>query len=571
MRGEQHHLDITIEVLDDVIDIITESFQEREMKKYVEIISRLSSVDLEILYNMTRYPNWSVSDIVDLDESFRGEAKSDLAIERRKRGLNEKRENFARLGLMVDDADRYALRGGEFLHLYVRFLYEVRKHGKLSRKLVLGKPPATPFSEKTEKLVRSILYVLGESPEVGRYIFHGYYRDEGNIIAAIRSRFSMLGNILNGERPKEEETLYAFSECADICQLVGKAGTYYLLCLSVRNLENPRELMQVELYFDSRELRTVDLVSLVNVINQQTYDAKVLLEGYDGFLVDLPDLEGLLEAIGAPGLEELSGMLGLVGRWQLAAVQHLVQSKRIEERKELGRTQEEDIDRKAEWIDLYAKGDEREAEECINKKLMETQQRTLQAKLYNDRGYIRYGAKIHDGNLARKDLETALDLHYFHLPLTLLNLSCIDMDEEKYEPAIAKIEDALMLITARVELAASYLRLRLPENHLGFRVKWEQHPANLLEASYINLAYAVLKSKGYQEALGVLQEGLQLLPSSVPLKHTLARLYLHRKRADLASPIYIEISESPTLDEGIKAEIRQLSRGLASFRRKRHK
>jgi len=104
--------------------------------------------------------------------------------------------------------------------------------------------------------------------------------------------------------------------------------------------------------------------------------------------------------------------------------------------------------------------------------------------------------------------------------------------------------------------------LRLPENHLGFRERWEQHPANVIEAAYINLAYALLKSNSYQEALNILEEGLSVIPSSIGLKHALARLYLFNKRADLAKPVYGEISRKSPLDKSIELEIKVLSRGF---------
>ena len=48
-------------------------------------------------------------------------------------------------------AERFQLSGGEFLSLYLRFFYETRKYGRLSKGLILGKGPPTPFGETTEK------------------------------------------------------------------------------------------------------------------------------------------------------------------------------------------------------------------------------------------------------------------------------------------------------------------------------------------------------------------------------------------------------------------------------------
>jgi len=556
MRGEQKDLNITIDVLDDVIDSVAQVYQDPELRGRVDTIHRLNSVDLELLYNMTRYRDWSVQDIIDLDESFRGESKSESTIARRERNLAEKRGYFIRLGLMADHSERYILAGGEFLSLYLRFLHEIRNYGQLSRRLVLGKGPPTPFGEKTEKLVRSLAYTFGQGPELQRLIFHSYHRDYGDIIGAIKRRFSVFEQLKNGKRPEAKDLSEILSECFRVCELIGKPGDFYLLCLSVRNLDNPRELIQIELYFDLTERPTVDLLSLFKLLNQQAVDARVLIEGYDYFWVKLPDLAGLLNDIGGTTLEDLMAKLPLVGQWRLASVQHMVHS--IDESKDLDSAgdQDRDKDEAHKWVRLYAKGDEEEAEQYLSQKLEQTEERQKRARLYNDRGYIRCGSRLKKLDLARRDLDTALDLHYFHLPLVLLNLSCLDIDEGEYESAIRRIEEALLLTFSRLEIDVSYLRLRLPENHLGFKVNWEQHPANVLEASYINLAYALLKSKGHQEALEVLQEGLALIPSSVRLKHALARLYLFRKRADLGDPIYRELSEMLSLpDQGIALEI----------------
>ncbi len=575
IKGGQDDLNITIDVLDDVLDILAAAFQEEKLRTRVDTIRRLSSVDLELLYNMTRYPNWSIRDIVDLDESFRGETKSDLAAARRERNLSQKRADFISAGLMVEDSDRYILSGGEFLSLYLRFWHEVRRYGELSRRLVLGKGPQTPFGEKVEKLARSLAYVLEESPEVGRFIFHSYDRGEGNIIETIKRRFLILDKLMKGELPKGRDMPHLLSECFDVCQLISKAGLFYLLCLSVRNLENPRELMQVELYFDSDQMRTVDLLSLFNLVNQQAYDAKVLIEGYDGFLVELPDLADLLNAIGVPSLDDLLAKIGMVDRWRLASIQHLVQSREGAKEPEGATDQDEAKEEPGKWLALYAKGDEKGAERYLIEKLQETQERHIQARLYNDLGYIRCGPNLKNIPLAKKNLQTALDLHYLHLSLTLLNLSYTDIDEGEYEPAVKTIGEALLLTFSRLEIGASYLRFILPENHLGFKQRWEQHPANVIEASYINLAYALLKSKGYQEAFDVLQEGLSLIPSSIRLKHALARLYLFRKRADLAKPIYEGLSRTTLPDSAIELEIKVFSRGLRLTkerpRKKRHK
>jgi hypothetical protein len=424
MHRKQDDLNIAIDVLDDVLDSISDAYDDPDLSSRVEAVHRLDSVNLEVLHNLTRYPNWNIQDIIGLDESFRGESTSALAIERRKRVLEKKQREFVELGLMDDDPERYVLAGGEFLALYLRFFHETRKHGELSRKLILGKGPPTPFGETTEKLVRSLAYSFGQAPELQNLVFHQYHRDFGDIIGTVKRRFSILKDLRNGKKGRGEDDIKMVPDCFRICELIGKEGNYYLLCLSVRSRDNPRELIQIELYFDLSKNMEIDLKSLFNLLNRQAQDARVLIEGYSGFWVELPDLAGLLHSIGTTPAG-LMQRLPLVNKWWLTSVQHAIHSK--EETKESKHDTHEY--EKSKWIKLYRKGEVEQAEQCVIEMLGQTQSRKRRARLYNDLGYMRFGAKLGKSHLARKDLETALDLHYNNLPLTLSNLSCLDIYE----------------------------------------------------------------------------------------------------------------------------------------------
>jgi len=567
LKEGQKDLNININVLDDVLDCVAQSYEDPELRGRIDKIERLNSVDFEILYNMTRYPNWNIEEIVVLDESFRGEKKSGLSMQRRRNILQDKKDIFIKLGILNDETDKCVLSGGEFIALYVRFLHEVLNYGKLSRKLIVGKGPATPFGEKADKLVRAFAYSLGQGPELRRFIFHSYARDYGDVIARIKKRYVALAEIMEGKKPANKYEIEILSECFDVCELISKDGEFFLVCLTLRNLEQPRELIQVELYFDLEHEITMDLGSLFGILNQQSEDARVLIEGYDYYWIKLPNLEGLLNAMGGATLKDLKGKLPMVERWRLDSIQHYIDATNEELKREKEKEEEEEKTEEEErksWVDLYGKGGEEEAEDLINKKLEglgEKGERQKRAKLFNDRGYIRYGDKSKKRELARRDLETALDLHYSSLTLTLSDLSIIDIDENNFKNAIEKIEATLLLTLNREALRVDYLRLRLPENHLGFRVKWEQHPANVIEASYINLAYALLKLEGYHKALDVINEGLELMPSSTRLNHAMARTHLFNKRADLTYPIYRELAEMEKLpDAGISVELRMLGR-----------
>lgn len=569
-NGRQDDLNITIDVLDDVLEDIAQAYEDPDLRDRVVSIQRLSSLELELLYNMTRYQNWSIQDIIDLDESFRGDSKSKDAVSRRKRCLQEKHSFFVGLGLMTNDEERYQLVGGEFVALYLRFFYETRKYGSLSKSVILGKGPPTPFGEITEKLVRSLAYHFGQAPELQTLIIHHYHRDFGDIIRKVERRFSILEELSRGVKPKGENLDELISECFTTCELIGKQGTYYLLCLSVRSRDNPRQITQVELYFDLDQQYNIDLLSLFNLLNEQAEDARVLIEGYSGFWVAIPDLAGLLKSFGV-AFEDLLEKLPLILKWRLSSVQYLVKDKDRARDTTNTEIHGEEEDENGKWVRLYSKGQEEDAEKHVMGKLEVTEARAERARLYNDLGYIRCGNKLRKYGVGRKDLETAIDLHYRDLQLTSLNLSYLDLEAGNYEKAIEKIETALLLSLSPVQTDVAYLRLKLPENHLGFKVNCEQHPANIIEAAYINLAYTILKFQGYEKALEILDEGIELFPNSIRLKHARARFFVHKKRVDLALPIYAEISHAPSLDRYMEFEVKFLQRHIRGRKKKKAK
>jgi Tfp pilus assembly protein PilF len=141
------------------------------------------------------------------------------------------------------------------------------------------------------------------------------------------------------------------------------------------------------------------------------------------------------------------------------------------------------------------------------------------------------------------------------------------LDKAAYAEAIESIEDALLITLGRESIEAAFLRLRVLGGNLMFtrREQWEQNPANALEAAYVNLGYAVARERGHQASKEVLEEGLELVPSSVYLRHALARLHLSQRRADLANPIYDELAEV-TMPDGVLANEVQMYRRLGGRR-----
>lgn len=569
MDGRQKDLNITIDVMEDVVDRIESSYP---LGQQIDAIRRLNSVELESLYNLTRYPDWRVQDVINLDESFRGESRSDVAEQRRLEMIHRKRQEFVEKGIMEDNPDRLSLVGGEFMYLYIRFWYEIRKYGELLKNVDLRNEPMTLFGEKVDKLTSSLCYELNRHADI--HITHTIPHDTqlGEIALSIKKRFGILDQILKKEFDFEEDVSQHISECFQLCELVSKPGPYNLIFLTVRNLDNPRELKQVELYCPGESLLLLPTSAITSIVTQSK-KANLSIEGLETIPITLPDLRGLVEAIGAPSLEDFIENLDSFQKWYIASVQHLVKAEESEpsESEKDRTTHEEEL---YKYLDLYAKGEPEKAESHINQKLSETSSGRELSKLRNDRGYIRYGLKKVDE--AKQGLEMALSLHYVQLPLTLLNMAVIEIDGGEYEKAKQLIEDTLFLTYRRESIGASYLRFKLPETHLGyfgFRQKWEQRPANVLEVAYINLAYISLVTEGYKLAQDILNEGLSVIPSSLRLKHAMARLHLNQKKAKLADPYYQELYDSPYLqvlsDRFLEQEVESYAKRF--LRRKRSK
>jgi tetratricopeptide (TPR) repeat protein len=252
--------------------------------------------------------------------------------------------------------------------------------------------------------------------------------------------------------------------------------------------------------------------------------------------------------------------MSLVPKWWLSSIQHAIDSREKDRRQNRDNTENENTnneDKSRQWVALYGKGDIAKAETLLVEEIGKSPARHYQARIYNDLGYIRSGQSGETVILAYKDLESALDLHPSQLQLTLLNLSYLDIKNENYDRAIERIEAALFLSLSPSEINAAYLRLCVPEYKLGFRNYWEQHPANVIEASYVNLAYALLRIQQNQEAMETLKEGLEIMPASKNLQHALARFYLYNKDARSAYAIYRKFSESTEhLNDALMREVR---------------
>lgn len=553
-RGHQKDLNMTIEAIDDVLDIIQASYaSEYDLKQRVDMIRTLNSVDLELLYLLTRYPEWRADDVVALDEAFRGEKVSPRAAARRARRLRRKAMAFVSARLLQDQPDRYMLAGDEFLQLYLRFLYEVRKYGELSKRLQLGEAPTTLFRAKADKLVSSLAFEMGQPVALVVFRFDPGEQHRTKTIARVRHRFSVLKAALNREPVDLIAERIALLESFDLCQLIAKRIPCYLLVISLRNLENPRESLLLEIYFEADRILAFPMA----LLTEHAEAARILVEDFDGWVVTLPTLEELVETTSGRTLDEIMTHSSTVEQWVIRSIRKHVKESTAATRDD--KKEGEDEKQRGNWVELYRRGERDAAVEALTKRLAENPQPPIAARCYNDRGYIRYEVK-NDSEGAKRDLEHAVDLHHSLLPLTLLNLSVIAIDNGEFARAVEWIEDALVITHGRETVSASFLRLRLLPAHLlhllvAKRERFEQHPANVIEAGYINLAYAVAHEVGYQAAKEILEEGLEVIPSSVHLRHALARLHLWQQRADLADPLYDDMANRPIPSKELAHEI----------------
>lgn len=561
--GKQEDLNLTIAIMEDLLNVMERDADVKgKLSDLVNSIKGLTTVELEVLYNMARYPKWSIEQVVELDESFRGEASSENARMRRTRILEARREEFVGRGLLEDEPGQFVISGGDFVSeyasLYLRFWYEVQKYGELTRNIIIGKGPQTTFGEKADKLSNAISWELrnfegmSSDPRIEISIFHQDYKDKGQLLVdRVLERYKTFDQIKKGQLLVDKHSIRTILECLEVCKFVKKPGSYLLVCLSVRNAENHREVILLELYYRI-EMGKPPIFNF-GIFSAQAREAKITIEGHAQTVVDIPDLDGLCRQFGA-SLNDFLNILDFDEKWLIESVQHLISQK------ELGKKDKEEkediIDNK--WLEEYDKEHVREAEDMVTKKIamcLGSDSKRL-AKLYNDRGYMYSDAKTRFP-AARNDLEVAYEYHYTHISLTLLNLAYLDIIEKKYDPAIEKLQNVMLITHSREEISAGYLRTVLPEGNLLYmRSTWEHRPADILEVSYILLAYATYKKEqDLEKGIHILNEGKELLPSSVWIDHALARFYLSSYKANLADEIYRKLDKSGVKDKRLQFEI----------------
>jgi len=154
----------------------------------------------------------------------------------------------------LDDVpDKYVLVGDEFVSLYLRFWYEVKKYGDLTRRVDLREGPPTPFGERVDKLISSLVWIVGRPAEFASLGFTADESPREQAIINVRRRFDALRELIEGETRDAASTGRFLAECFQTCRLIGRSGPYHVLVLAIRSRENSRESILAEVYFEGTD------------------------------------------------------------------------------------------------------------------------------------------------------------------------------------------------------------------------------------------------------------------------------------------------------------------------------
>lgn len=480
----QDDLSISIEAIERTLQLLTDLYTEEDLKRF-SLIRNLDPVDLEVLYQMTEFPDWSIEDVARLGETFRGEQISTAATERRIASLSEKKAHFSSLGLMRNDSSACKLQGDEYLALYLRFWHELRKYEKIRKTLQLGDQVPTAFTQAVQKMVTALQWELGGTLDAVKTEFDTTDRTHEEFARRLSQRLAMLQELLSGKMPDVKEQFPILADLVGTCQMLAGEKPYDLFYMSVKNLTNPREAMRVELYVENAKPSSGSPEAMAR-IQRQAEQARLLIEGYGAEKVTIPGIRVLLEK-NTPGFkwEEFLAGLPVVDSWRVQAIEQLVSSR---DSRELGNKQPTNDKDEAPWIKTYAQGDINGAIQAARQRLAQVETRLEQARIYNDLGYLEYAK--HNLDQARVELDRAYQLHNTGLCLTLSNQAVVAIDAHKIDEARQKIRDALLVTYSRDQIDAGYLMLRLLPSPVFSRTRFEQSPANTIEAAYVNLAFS---------------------------------------------------------------------------------
>lgn len=447
-------------------------------------------------------------------------------------------------------------------------MYETKKYGELSRRLELGKGTPTPFREKVDKLVRSLSVELKRSPRVVIFNYIEGDLDAEYLRKRIHRRYSFLSSLIKKEtldefKKDKFEVAQLFGECSSVCELIEQSGAHHFVSVLVRNARNVSEAFNIEIYYDPVSIITLVSDYIKKQLKSQAEQSGVWLEDVDDFnIAHLPTLPDLLKIIGISTLEEMFKEMDEVTSWRIGSVQYAISkpnNKKVTETAATVTKELADVDEKQEWLKRYDAGDEAGAIDILNElitKASQTNDYQRLARFYNDRGYIKSSAKVKNFEEGIKDLEKAIAYHYKQLELTLVNLGVANIDIARFESAVKNLNDALFLAVSREQILASHLKMRLTSHSSTPIFRIEQRPANVVEASYINLAFVLNETRNPNGAIEILDEAQSLMPKSFRVKHAKARLLLSMKQANIADQLYSELDEMEITDDIIAKEVK---------------
>ena len=378
-KGIQQDLSISLEALQETLNLIRDDYSEEERALF-EKIKDMESVDLEILHTLTEFPNWPLTQIANLDESFRGEAFSEAALNRRIAGLNAKGKTFVSAGLVTKESDVLSLKGDEYHALFFRFWYELKRYDRIQKRLQIGEGVPSPFSAKVKKLIRAIQYQVRQKIQFVRNFFDDADQSHEQFMVNVRKRFKLVDALSMSEAFSTAEPS-VLTDVLTLCWYMPSQKNYSVLCFTVRDLMNPRQAVHAEIYFETDAKVQMPDSKEILAFRDQASQARLLVEGVETLSAVVPSLHTILNKQKAGLFEEMLRNLPMVSRWELESVERFVnlsQGTELPEQTTDDRKELDNGDTRYKWYELYDKDEKEKAINTICETLPKTKSRLMQ-------------------------------------------------------------------------------------------------------------------------------------------------------------------------------------------------
>ena len=161
-----------------------------------------------------------------------------------------------------------------------------------------------------------------------------------------------------------------------------------------------RTSVLLEIYFDGDKVLTFPL----SLITRQAEAARILVEEFDNWAVELPSLEEFVRLMSGRTLDEIVASGSAIGKWRILSVKRIVEDANAGKSEKKEKEPDEES-ASPEWRIFYERGHVGEAVDAVTKEIAKNPPRPIAARLYNNRGYMRYGMKDKKNNeeLAKRD------------------------------------------------------------------------------------------------------------------------------------------------------------------------